>query len=500
MGKTPKLLKTLKNEDRDHFKFSVSFQLELLRYLVQSKESILLIGKIKASYFTILEHALVCESLLRCFKLYKKIPGEPILLENTREMLNTKDYVSLATKEDLVNINTIIKELYSSTLKDEDIIKKYIKQFIAFIEMKSLNETTDFSDYNAYPIYQQKVAKIIRESSDSIHYDSPTLYMVDGISNRQLQRRIDPEVNPCPIKQLNDLTNAGGFTSGAVIVLLDKAKAKKTFNLINIARGYLAMKKNVLYIDTENGGNEIMTRMIQSTLQKTKEELYSGDYDKAEQKHMRKYRRIGSEFIVKRIPAMVADMNTVRGIIREVEAEKGIKIHVLVVDYAGKMASIARDKDDFERISNVYIDLQNLASEEKIDSVWTAHHITRDGYKHKETRYEENDISGSIAIIRNAVCIIGLNSTDEEEANNIQRMEIVVQRDGKPRGRALLNLDIPRQRMKEFSKEARKAYDETLGQSVDDLIDNQPGQGKKNRKQVGPLADAAKASRKSGEI
>ena len=54
----------------------------------------------------------------------------------------------------------------------------------------------------------------------------------------------------------------------------------------------------------------------------------------------------------------------------------------------------AKDKEDFDRISNVYIDLQNLAEDLHLDVVWTAHHITREGKKHQATKYDENDISG----------------------------------------------------------------------------------------------------------
>ena len=75
------------------------------------------------------------------------------------------------------------------------------------------------------------------------------------------------------------------------------------------------MKKNVLYIDTENGKNQIMERMVQSTLNKTKLEILSGDYDKLEQRHMRKYKRLGVEFIVERVAALVDDTNRIRSII-----------------------------------------------------------------------------------------------------------------------------------------------------------------------------------------
>ena len=164
--------------------------------------------------------------------------------------------------------------------------------------------------------------------------------------------------------------------------------------------------------------------MIQSTLNKSRKEVLSGEFDKLEQTHMRKYRKLGVEFIVERVPAKVADANTIKGIISKIEAKLGIKIHVLVVDYAAKLASIGRHKEDTERIDNVYIDLDNLGAELELDATWTAQHITREGAKHKATIYEDNDIASSISIVRNAQCILGLNSTDEEEEHNIQRLDI----------------------------------------------------------------------------
>lgn len=98
--------------------------------------------------------------------------------------------------------------------------------------------------------------------------------MVGGTVKRQLMRRVDPDIIPTPYWQLNNLSNGGGYSKGSIFVILDKPKAKKTFALINISRGYLTMKKNVLYIDTENGKNQIMERMVQSTLNKTKKKLY----------------------------------------------------------------------------------------------------------------------------------------------------------------------------------------------------------------------------------
>ena len=456
----------------------------------------MVISKIKPGYFTLIEHSIIAEALIKFTKKYSKIPSEPMLIESCKLLLEGKEYADLVIKEDIPAINNIIKGLYALPLKDEQVIGENIHKFAAYIEMKALNESMDFSNFNLYEDYQNKVANIIRKSQP--HKEEEPLFMVQDTIRRQLLRKVDPDIVPTPYWQLNALSNGNGYSRGSIFVLLDKPKAKKTFALINIARGYLTMKKNVLYIDTENGKAQIMERMIQSTMNKSKLEILSGDYDKIEQRHMRKYKRLGVEFIVERIPALVADANTIRSIILKVEAELGVKINVLMIDYAAKMASIERDKEDVDRINNVYINLDNMAAELNLDAIWTAQHITREGAKHRETRYEDNDIASSISIIRNAQCILGLNSTAEEEEHNIQRLEVVVQRDGKPYGRCLFNIDNEKQRWKEFSREARAKYDEVQGVLVDDMIRNE-GRTKAGKK-VNPNADPVKAAKKGGDI
>lgn len=475
----------------DKFTFSIEFQLEVLRFLIQGKESLLYIPKIKPGYFTLIEHSIVVEALIKFVKKYQRIPSEVLMIEQVKTLLEGKNYVDLVTKDDIPNIHKLISELYNKPLKDVDIILENIHKFIAYIELKALNESMDFSDYNSYETYQLKLTKILQNSKPQ-KKDEPLL-MVSGTAMRQLMRKVDPDVVPTPFWQLNKLGNGDGYPKNSLFVLIDRPKRRKTFALINIARGYLAMKKNVLYIDTENGKNQLMDRMIQSTLNKTKREMLTGDYDKMEQRHMRKYKRLGVEFIVERVPATIADCNTIKNLVGKLESEKGIKVHVIIIDYAAKLASIARDKDDVERINNVYIDIDNMGDELGLDAIWTAQHVTREGAKHQETRYEDNDIASAISIIRNAKCVMGLNSTPDEEEHNIMRMEVVVQRDGVPTGRVMFNMDPERQRMKEFSKEARAKYDDTMGRQVDDML-------KKKRKVSNPNADPEKRGKTNGDI
>lgn len=456
-------------KDKIKFQFDVSFQLEILRFLVQDKEGALILTRIKPSYLVLIEHSIICEGILKFFKKRKKIPSENVLKEVIKELLESKNYVDLVTKDDIPNIYKIIHNLYTLPLKDSDYIKEKIYQFSTYVEMKNLNDSFDLENFEQYEEYSRKVERILQHAKPK-QEDEP-IFMIRDVVERQFERQAEPAVIPCPFRQLNALTNAGGYPAHSINVILDKPKAKKTFFLVNLARGYLRMKKSVLYIDLENGKEQIMDRMIQSSINKSKKELYSGEFDKVEAKHLRKLARFGVEFVVQRLPAMITDCNTIRELIIKLR-NSGINIRVLFVDYAGKLASIERDKEDFDRISNAYIELSNLAEEMDLDVIWTAHHITREGKKHRKTKYDENDISGAISIVRNAQTILGLNSTDQEEQDDILRAEVVVQRDGLASGRALFKINVENQRLREFTIDERKKYDEIYAKELDKTISN----------------------------
>ena len=477
-----------KFKDSVKFSFTPDFQLEILRFILRDKEGGLVLRRVKSSYLVLIEHALIFEGISKYFKKQGKMPSENILKQVIKELLESKAYVDLVTKDDLPSIQKLISNLYHIPLSDSEYIKERIYQFSTYVEMKNLNDSFDLDNFEQYEEYSRKIEKVLQKSKPKKE-DEP-LYMIRDVTERQFKSQSEPSVIPCPYRQLNDLTNAGGYPEHSVNVILDKPKAKKTFFMVNLARGYLRMKKSVLYIDTENGQDQIMDRFIQSSINKTKKELYSGEYDKLEAKHLRKLARFGVELVVERVPAMITDVTYIREKIIQLR-NQGIDIRVLMVDYAGKLASISRDREDFERISNVYVDLQNLAEELHLDIIWTAHHITREGKKHRLTRYDENDISGSIAIVRNAQVIMGLNSTEQEEKDNILRAEIVVQRDGLPSGRALFKCDVERQRCTEFTKEQRKQYDEVYSGVLDSMMKS----SKDN-----PSANKEKYEKKSGDI
>ena len=268
---------------------------------------------------------------------------------------------------------------------------------------------------------------------------------------------------PTPFKQINQLTNAGGYEKASILVVLDKQKKGKTAMLANAARGYLKMKKKILIVDLENGKDNIFSRLEQGIMRITKSELLSGDYDIQIQKRFRKYRRLGGEIVVLRLPALVTTCDDLQRHIDKLYNKFGFRPDELIIDYAAKMGSISKKDDERNRISDVFLELSNLAIKNDIEHIWTANHVTREGAKARmKTKYVGEDIALCIDIVRHAQAVFGLNRSPEEEEANFFRLEIVEQRDGQPEGRAVFIMDMNTQRADELSTSERKQYDEAF--------------------------------------
>ena len=151
-------------KDNTKFEFDTSFQLEILRYLLKDKEGGLIIKKIKPSYLVLIEHSLIAEGIFKFFKKKNKMPSKNILKEVIKELLESKNYVDLVTKDDIPNIHKIIDDLYSNPLNDSEYIREKIYQFSTYVEMKNLNDSFDLDNFEQYETYSRKIEKILQNS------------------------------------------------------------------------------------------------------------------------------------------------------------------------------------------------------------------------------------------------------------------------------------------------------------------------------------------------
>lgn len=443
------------------FKFTTEFQWDLLRFTVQDKLGEQALKKYDDDYFTLIEHQVLAHALITFYKKEKRIPGETMLRENIVNLLTSKQFINLVTKDDQKTIIDLIKPMYHTIVKDGDKIYESVKDFRNYIRIKSLMENVDINDYTKYEQFSKQLALAIIDEDKKD--DLQSSFLLDNIKERQFRRQQKTTIFPTPFTWINKLTNAGGYEAGSVLVILDREKKGKTKVLVNVARGYLKMRKKILVIDFENGRDNYMSRFEQSIMGISKQELLSGVHDVNIQKRFRKYKRLGGEVVILRMPALITNCNDIQSKIDELYRDFGFKPDQLILDYAAKMASITKREDDHKRISDIYLELQNLALKNDIEHIWTANHVTREGVKLRErTRYIGADIASCIDIVRHAQAIFGLNRTSEEEEAGYLRMEIVSQRDGQPTGRAVFKTNDSTQRIEELSTQERKEYDEDI--------------------------------------
>ncbi|MAO08036.1 MAG: hypothetical protein CL596_04915 [Alteromonas sp.] len=446
---------------KNKFVFTEEYQWDLLRFTVQDKYGEKALNKYSDDYFTLVEHQVLAYALKTYYKRESKLPGETILRERVLRLLNSKEYASVVTKDEQKDIIELIKPLYHKPVKDGNEIYTMCKDFSNYIRLKSVLENIDIHDYSHYNQFANQVQNAIIDEDEKEELE--TSFLLGNIKERQFKRQQNSSIFPTPIKQLNALTNAGGYEKASILVLLDKQKKGKTMALVNIARGYLKMKKKILIIDLENGKENYFSRLEQSVMRLTKKEILSGDFDNKVQKRFRKYHRLGGEVVVERMQPLVTTTNDIRSKMDTLYKEYGFRPDVLIIDYAAKMGSISGKDDERSRISDVYLDLDGLAVEYDIEHIWSANHVTREGAKARQkTKYQGEDIALAIDIVRHAQAIIGLNRSPIEEEAGILRMEIVDQRDGQPNGRAVFDVDMATQRMDELNKTSRKTYDDEI--------------------------------------
>lgn len=443
------------------FIFDVEYQWEIIKYIIKDKNGYRALMLVEDSYFALDEQQLIVHALKRFFKKKGRIPKNVAnFKQETKSVLKTKRYSQQFQESDRERILKKITSLFKATIKDGDDIFDNCKQFAAFTQVKNVVEGFDITNFE---VYQNQVNKLQSAINTGVEFDeNKGEFLVGGSRNRQLKRGMDPGVIATPFTQLNRLTNAGGMTKGALITIVDKGKGGKTALLVNIARGYLGLRKKIIVFDLENGQDNYAVRFDQSIIRESKRSILSGEQDEKLNKVYRKYKRLGAEIVIRRVPAGTT-CNQLDKILEDYYREYGLRFDNAIFDYIGLMGANSGAQDDFNRISEAYVDTKNLGLKWEFDCMWTGHHITRDAMKRRESCYEPNDTAKCIDIHRHVDAQFGINQTKAEEEAGVWRLEIIDQRDGVGEGRCYFWANIEHQRWDEFTKEQIRAYNNQSG-------------------------------------
>lgn len=455
----------MKKNKKDKFKFGIDFQELILQYTVTDTLGFKTLHLLEDSYFTlVVPHQIIAYSLKKYYKQHKHTPEETYLREYMRSIYDREKIFDISlTQEDKESISDTISKIYEKPVSHpEEIITKCV-DFARYVKFKEELEQVDIENFDSYEASINKFKSAINIGIDlQKHYGT---FVVEGIKDRAYKRNMAHLVNPSPFRQINKLLNSGGFTRGSVICFMGKEKRFKTGMMINTVRGYLRMKKKIWYADFENGENSLTTRLEQSMSGQNQETITSESYDTKLLKMFRKYKRLGAEVVIKRFSALTNSMADVNAWLDELERDFGFVGDVGFVDYGLLMASESGKADEFGRVSDSFLDIKNCAEKRKMEVIYTAAHITREGDKRTKTKYVSTDIAKCIDIPRHVDAIFGLQENDQEMESGVMRMEVIEQRNGMREGNALFWIDIPKQMAKEFSEKEVREYRSQAGET-----------------------------------
>lgn len=457
-----KILKTT-----EKFQFGIDFQQAILNFIIRDKDGYRAIEFVDDSYFVLITHAVICKAILGFWKAKKRIPSKPLLNEKLRLLYERGD-LKMIRDTDKKEIAQIVDIIYNDAPKDSDEILQAIITFARYINVRHYIENQDLDDFGSYDSFAKQIQKAINIGSEV--NDDLGIALVAGAKDRVYTRKLGYEVIPLPYWQLNKALNAGGVEKGSIIMIMARQKRFKTGMLVNWGRYNLSRKKIGFYVDLENGAMMIATREDQSILKANKKEVVGGLVDDKLLKVYRKYSRLKSELYIKRFPGgNRTTINHIQAWLDKLRLQLGIVFDYGIIDYPDVMgASTGRQEDD-KRISDIYVDLKNLANDNNLDYILTASHTKNDKETKKRaaTKYQGEDVAKCTDKVRHCDMVLGLQENDTEKENGVIRLEIIDQRDGVNDARVYLWADIDKQYVKEFTKEEVKEIYAQLGYKDD---------------------------------
>lgn len=439
------------------FQFDIEFQKEVLHYIVKEVWGYQALKFFNYDTFELIEHQVIAYGLNKYFKKFKKIPNKPLFREFLREVFNSSTFEQLMDNDLKKIVLEIVEEIYKEPLTDAEIVFNKIRLFKQFTELKNLHEEADFHNFNIDQFAQLsgKINKALHIGDEQDDQDGT--FIARDIADRQFKRKIKSNIKPTPYWQLNQTTNAGGYSIGSLICIIGKAKWFKTGALVNWGAADMKTRKKIAYIDFENNEEPLSVRAEQKLAKLTKKDILSGEHDRRIQKLLRQYKRIGAEVVIKRFPAYVTTFEDIQQWYDKIKLKYGITFDGFIFDYLGLMGSISRKKEEKDRISDVYVDAKNFLEFNQIPYGLTGHHIKDEGHVRIGTKFKPTDTAKCLDIHRHVDALIGLNQNEEEKEAGVIRMEIIDQRDGKE-GSCLFWINFEQQTMEEFSKKQVKEY------------------------------------------
>lgn len=305
---------------------------------------------------------------------------------------------------DPVQIKAATGEQIDPVPEISDQVEWFLEEFEGFTKRQELEraimEAADLLEKNEF----DPVEKIIKDAVQiSLQRDMGTDYFDDP--KDRLNRYFNQGGQVSTGWPQLDRLMYGGMSRGELNIFAGGSGSGKSLVMMNLALNFLNQGLNGVYITLELS-EELTSLRTDAMLTSMSTRDIRRDIDSVELKVKMAGKKFG-KYRVKGLPAQ-SNVNTIRGYIKELQIQTGMKIDFVMVDYLDLVMPVSvkvNPNDQFIKDKYVSEELRNLAKELNILMV-TASQLNRSAVE--EIEFDHSHIAGGISKINTADYVFGI--------------------------------------------------------------------------------------------
>lgn len=392
-------------------KFGLEFQSKILAGILTDRTFLeRIIDIVDISAFENEAHQWILREMIDYFNSYREVPTMQVYK---------------------VRIDTIANDLLKQSVVEhlKSVYMKLTEKDLVFVREQFLEFCKN-----------QKLKNAILESVDHLkvgEYDKIKV-LVDDAMRAGAERNLGHDYNTEVDKRMSQMSRAtvatgweviddlmdGGLGPGELGVVVAPAGTGKSWILSNLGANAMRNVKNVVHFTLELNENYVGLRydccFTHVDFQDIREHI-----DEVKEK----VKKIPGKLKVKYFPLKTVSAQSLKYHIERIQMIEGIKIDLMVVDYADILRPIEKDKNanSYSEMGGIYEELRTVAGELQIPC-WTASQTNRAGGT--EDVIQAHNISDSYRKVMTADFILSMSRKTNDKTNNTARFHVIKNRFG----------------------------------------------------------------------
>ncbi len=424
----------------------LSYQRNLLRFLVQINEGKKYIPFLDDDIFDLFECQVLLQVLQHYLKKYKGVPSKTVLTEYTKKQLDEVKAESKIRKDTLDAIEDIYEPINKGDIE-------YIKETLKDNAQNALIDEV-FLTYSEGGLQKNQLFAKIQQIRNFFNGYEDDAFFKDGsflIKDRHKHTDDLIEGNPTFLHKLNNMAAAKGFYSPQLVIWMSAPKHFKTGLIIKMWVEYVRHGFNVYYADAENFSRSIRNRSKMCMMECTLPELFKSEMQDELENVMKSFSKYGAgDMYIDNYPAGVKSINDVRDRLQHLKEKHDFEPDIIVydsIDHFIPSKSEDRKSENRLKITAVYHEAIAL-NKEKNCFAFAPSQVNRKAVGKKT--FDMRDIGEDFGKIANAHSVFAICGTEEEIEIGYRRIVPVAQREGLKPGteKAVCVVEIDEERMK----------------------------------------------------